>query len=54
MAAWFDMYCQLFGYGSCRSVPMSDMATVFGPLGLGFGALAMATYVMLVGPRASR
>ncbi len=50
MAAWFDMYCQMFRYGSCGSVPLADMPAVFGPMALGLGAVAIATYVMFTGP----
>jgi hypothetical protein len=31
---WFEWWCRLFGYGSCRSIPMSDAFLLWGATAL--------------------
>ncbi len=50
MASWLDAYCQLYGYGSCGSVPLADAPMVWGGTALGVCAAILAFYAAVMRP----
>jgi hypothetical protein len=54
MTSWIDLYCQQFGYGSCASVPWSDVPIFWGGTALGFVAVIMFAFALMQRPREGR